>query len=80
VLVVADLIQPASPLANEIAAREWDRACNPGDWNLYRFPDPETDKPGGLFEQLSWLSEIGFTSIDVLYLRAGHAIFTGTVG
>lgn len=78
VLAVADLIEPATPLTLAIAGREWDRACHPGDWNVYRFPDPETDRPSGLFEQLSWLAQIGFTGIDVAYLRAGHAIFTGT--
>jgi tRNA (cmo5U34)-methyltransferase len=76
-LVVADLIEPASVAAREIAARAWDRAVFAGAWNLYRYPDPETDKPSGLFEQLTWLHEIGYVGVDVLYLRAGHAIFTG---
>ncbi|MCU1258504.1 MAG: Methyltransferase type 12 [Bryobacterales bacterium] len=76
-LVVADLTEPASVAAREIAAREWDRAAFPGTWNFYRYPDPETDKPSGLFEQLTWLHEIGYIGVDVLYLRAGHAIFTG---
>jgi tRNA (cmo5U34)-methyltransferase len=86
-LVIADLIEPASDAAREAAATQWDLAIPPEHrerfdkerWNLYRHPDPETDKPSTLLEQLTWLREIGFTGIDVLYLRAGHAIFTGTV-
>lgn len=84
-LVVADVIEPASAAAHAIAARDWDRAIAPEyraafereQWNLFRYPDPETDKPSRLLEQLSWLREIGFAEIDVVYLRAGHAIFTG---
>ncbi len=47
------------------------------EWNLFRHPDPDFDKPSGLFEQLTWLAEAGFTAVDVYWLRAGHAIFGG---
>jgi len=87
VLVVADLIEPASEAAREIAARQWDvavgvehrEAFERERWNLYRYPDPETDKPSGLLDQLCWLREIGYVAVDVVYLRAGHAIFTGRI-
>ncbi len=84
-LVIADLIEPASAASREVAAKQWDAAIAPEhraeferlQWNLYRYPDPQTDKPSGLLEQLTWLAEIGFTHVDVHYLRAGHAIFSG---
>lgn len=47
------------------------------EWNLYRHPDPEVDKPSGLYEQLSWLEEAGFSGVDVFWMKAGHAIFGG---
>jgi len=46
-------------------------------WNLFRYPDPDFDKPSRLFDQLKWLEEAGFTAVDVYWLRAGHAIFGG---
>jgi tRNA (cmo5U34)-methyltransferase len=50
-------------------------------WNNYRSttPDP-VDKPSTLFEQLTWLSEIGFERVDVFWMKAGHAIFGGYRG
>ncbi len=48
------------------------------EWNLYRHPDPEVDKPSGLYEQLSWLEEASFAGVDVFWVKAGHAIFGGT--
>lgn len=50
------------------------------EWNLHRYPeDPKTgiDKPSTLFEQLNWLQQAGFTGIDTLWLKAGHAILMG---
>jgi tRNA (cmo5U34)-methyltransferase len=47
-------------------------------WNLYRYPDPEVDRPSGLYEQLTWLREAGFENVDVSWMRAGHAVFGGT--
>lgn len=48
-------------------------------WNIYEYPvDPdEGDRPAPLVEQLTWLSEAGFTGIDVWWARAGHALFGG---
>lgn len=47
-------------------------------WNTFRYPDPEDiDQPSGLFEQLRWLEQAGYTAIDVHWMRAGQAIFSG---
>ena len=46
-------------------------------WNLYRYPDPEVDRPSALFDQLRWLAAAGFEQVDVHWMRAGHAIFGG---
>ena len=48
-------------------------------WNYYADPtaDP-VDMPSGLFDQLRWLADAGLTAIDVHWLKAGHAIFSGT--
>lgn len=46
-------------------------------WNLYRYPDPDMDKPSGLFDQLKWLEAAGFQLVDVYWMRAGHVIFGG---
>ncbi len=48
------------------------------NWNYYADPNPDPiDKPSTLTEQLRWLAEAGFTGIDVHWLKAGHAIFSG---
>lgn len=47
-------------------------------WNLYRHFDPEDiDKPSRLLDQLKWLEQAGFMDVDVVWMRAGHAIFGG---
>lgn len=46
-------------------------------WNLYRYPDPEVDKPSPVADQLQWLREAGFESVDCFWLRAGHAVLGG---
>lgn len=45
-------------------------------WNYFYYPDDPLDKPSSLFEQLCWLSEVGFKKIDVHWLAAGHSIFS----
>lgn len=82
VIAIADIVQPATARATEIAAQQWDASVTNRDafeearWNLFRYPDPETDKPSTLFDQLQWLHEAGLRNIDVHYMRAGHAIFS----
>jgi tRNA (cmo5U34)-methyltransferase len=47
-------------------------------WNTYRYPDPEDiDHPSPLFDQLKWLEQAGFLNIEVHFMQAGHALFSG---
>jgi len=47
-------------------------------WNFFRDPDPDPiDKPSPLYDQLRWLEDAGFTGIDVVWMKAGHAIICG---
>ena len=92
-LIIADLIQPVHLLGVQAAARAWDEAVRQAAlardgnlaafdvfqrdrWNVYHYPDP-MDKPSGLYEQLRWLEEAGFDAVDVVWLKAGHAIYGG---
>ena len=83
VLAIADIVQPATTQGTNLAARQWDdsvpnrEAFEQARWNLFRYPDPETDRPSTLFDQLRWLYEAGLRDIDIYYMKAGHAIFGG---
>ena len=47
------------------------------EWNYYRQPGPDDfDMPSSVAEHLTWLREAGFTEVDLVWLYAGHAIFT----
>jgi tRNA (cmo5U34)-methyltransferase len=47
-------------------------------WNTYRYPDPDDiDHPSPLVDQLKWLEQAGFVDIDVHFMHAGHALFSG---
>jgi tRNA (cmo5U34)-methyltransferase len=47
-------------------------------WNTFWYLDPEDiDKPSPLFDQLKWLEEAGFVDVDVHWMLAGHAVFSG---
>ena len=49
-------------------------------WNYFRYDYhlPDTiDTPSLLSEQLVWLSEAGFSTVDCYWLRAGHAVYGG---
>ena len=47
-------------------------------WNYYADPDADpVDMPSTLFDQMLWMADAGLTGIDVHWLRAGHAIFSG---
>lgn len=93
VLLIADVVEPKRAEALELSAAGWDRAAErqaqtpPGSarafeqfmnthWNIFRYPDP-VDMPSPLFEQLLWLREAGFVSVDCFWLRAGHAVYGG---
>ena len=49
-------------------------------WNYFRYdweePD-DIDHPSRLSEQLRWLDEAGFSSVDCYWMRAGHAVYGG---
>jgi tRNA (cmo5U34)-methyltransferase len=47
-------------------------------WNMYRYFEPDDiDKPSRLLDQLKWLEQAGFASVDVYWMRAGHSLFGG---
>lgn len=48
------------------------------DWNFYAMaaPDP-IDRPDPLYDQLKWFEAAGLETIEVHWLMAGHAIFSG---
>ena len=51
------------------------------EWNFYRYPDEDDwDKPSKLYDQLQWLEEAGFDSVDCFWMQAGHAIYGGYKG
>lgn len=56
--------------------RLWDR-FDSEDWNHFRTPDVEVDKPSVLADQLRWLSEAGFETADCFWMFAGHALYGG---
>jgi tRNA (cmo5U34)-methyltransferase len=92
VLVIADLVEPASPQALELFAASWDesaqRQATAGgqsalfdlfrstEWNIYRVPDP-MDQPSRLVHQLEWIADAGYAEVDCFWLEAGHAIYGG---
>jgi hypothetical protein len=46
-------------------------------WNYYRLPGPDPfDKPSSVAEHLNWLHEAGFVEVDVVWMYAGHTVFT----
>jgi tRNA (cmo5U34)-methyltransferase len=47
------------------------------DWNYYRQPGPDDfDMPSSVAEHLTWLRAARFAEVDLVWLYAGHAIFT----
>jgi tRNA (cmo5U34)-methyltransferase len=93
VFLIADISLPASKWGQRLAAKTWDNIVRQQaieldgnetgfqhfrqqEWNLYRYPDP-VDKPSGIYEQLRWLDQSGFSEVDLYWMRGGHAIFGG---
>ena len=92
-LLLADLIEPLRAEARPRFAGSWEHAVGEAaggradgeelrrrftaeQSNYYRYPDP-VDRPSGLFEQLLWLREAGFTAVDCFWMQAGHAVYGG---
>ena len=47
-------------------------------WNYFSDPEPDPiDRPSALLDQLKWLEAAGLADVDVHWLKAGHAIFSG---
>jgi tRNA (cmo5U34)-methyltransferase len=47
-------------------------------WNTFRYFDPDDiDHPSLLLDQLKWLEQAGFKEIDMHFMQAGHALFSG---
>ena len=61
-------------LTRSLDAYDWFRR---EEWNLFRYPDPEYDKPSPLADQLDWLRQAGFRGVDCFWLSAGHAVYGG---
>ncbi|RPI15162.1 MAG: class I SAM-dependent methyltransferase [Ignavibacteriae bacterium] len=91
--IIADIIQPASEIANTYAGNLWDKYVEyrsqelDGDTGFYKeFVKSEWnyfkyfddyDKPSTIHEQLNWLKDAGFKNVDVFWMKAGHAIYGG---
>jgi len=89
-LVIADIVRPATQAGFGMAAQQWDeyvreqhhadayQTFTKDHWNYFSYPDEDPiDQPSTLPDQLRWLQEAGFQSVDVYWMFAGHAIFGG---
>lgn len=89
-LIIADIVRPTTAAGFPIAARQWDtfvqqrrhpeayQRFTQDHWNYFAYPDEDPiDKPSTLPDQLNWLQQAGFHSVDVFWMYAGHAIFGG---
>jgi tRNA (cmo5U34)-methyltransferase len=92
-LLIADLVAPRRAEAHRLFAQTWDHIAQQQslsevgtgelfdlfvatEWNIYRYPDP-MDTPSPLSDQLRWLEQAGFHSVDCFWMRAAHAIYGG---
>ncbi|MFJ5726879.1 class I SAM-dependent methyltransferase [Streptomyces paradoxus] len=56
-------------------------AFEKSEWNYYRLTGPDPfDKPSSVAEHLDWLRAAGFAEVDVVWMYAGHAVFTARRG
>ncbi|GAC1625179.1 MAG: class I SAM-dependent methyltransferase [Chloroflexota bacterium] len=90
-MLIADIVDAVNELARRLYAAAWDaivreqaRVSGPEhayatfrseEWNHYQTPEVDFDKPGKLFDQLRWLTEVGFRDVGCFWLRAGHAVY-----
>jgi tRNA (cmo5U34)-methyltransferase len=91
--IIADLVHPQRPEANELFAGAWDYAAAEQSFIEAGTEEPyelflnqewnhyrfpdNTDTPSPLFDQLQWLSAAGFVGVDCFWMRAGHAVYGG---
>ncbi len=92
-LLIVDVVEPSMTEAWEYYADVYDMAAEQRsreqtgsgqlyqrlieeEWNFFRFPEPG-EMPSPLFDQLAWLREAGFASVDCFWLLAGHAVYGG---
>ncbi|MEL6403630.1 MAG: class I SAM-dependent methyltransferase [Chloroflexota bacterium] len=92
-LLIADLVLPQNGRARELFATTWDSMAEAASiertlardtfqlfvqeqWNYYRYPD-DFDTPSPLYHQLRWIDEAGFSTVDVFWMQAGHAVYGG---
>ncbi|MHA1567302.1 MAG: class I SAM-dependent methyltransferase, partial [Alphaproteobacteria bacterium] len=49
------------------------------EWNYFNQPQPadSIDQPSSLHDQLDWLRDAGFETVDIHWMRAGHVIVSG---
>lgn len=92
-LLIADLLLPQRPQANELFAATWDESAQQASLDLTGSSDvfklfqdeqwnyyrypDDFDKPSPLFHQLQWLQSSGFYHVDCFWMQAGHAIYGG---
>ena len=63
-------------ICGDLSAFERFRAVN---WNYYGDLNPSPlDTPSTLVQQIDWLRLAGFVDVDVHWMKAGHAIFSGS--
>ena len=68
--------QRSMQIRGDLSAFERFQAVN---WNYYGDPNPSPrDTPSTLAEQIDWLRLAGFVDVDVHWMKAGHAIFSGS--
>ncbi|CAN5252763.1 hypothetical protein BH23CHL1_BH23CHL1_06050 [soil metagenome] len=91
--IIADLVHPQRPEANELFAGAWDYSAAEQSFIEAGTEEPyklflnqkwnhyrfpdDTDTPSPLFDQLQWLSAAGFVGVDCFWMRAGHAVYGG---
>lgn len=95
-LLIADVLAPANETAAAYFAGTYDRVAEAQSlavtgsrelfdlfqaerWNGFRYPD-DSEYPSPLSDQLTWLREAGFETVDCFWLHSGFAVFGGYKG
>jgi len=92
-VIIADLVAPRSKRERRILAKQWNDEVRrqseaftgslegyqefvDDHSNWYEHPDP-ADMPSTIQEHIEWLEAAGFSTPNVFWMRAGHAIYGG---